>query len=62
LNNVVRRYAGYQVPRYTSYPTAADFTPDVTAKQHATWLGRLDAPEGVSVYLHVPCCREICPY
>jgi len=62
LDNVVRRYAGYNVPRYTSYPTAADFTPDVGAKEHVAWLGGLDAREAVSVYLHVPYCREICLY
>lgn len=62
MNNIVRRYAGYNVPRYTSYPTAADFTTAVSAKEHATWLGELDARESVSVYLHVPYCREICFY
>jgi len=34
LDNVVCRCAGYNVPRYTSYPTAADFTTKVTAKEH----------------------------
>jgi oxygen-independent coproporphyrinogen-3 oxidase len=62
LNNIVRRYAGYNVPRYTSYPTAADFTPDIGTKEHAAWLAGLDARESVSVYLHVPYCREICFY
>jgi oxygen-independent coproporphyrinogen-3 oxidase len=62
LDNIVRRYAGYNVPRYTSYPTAADFTSNVTAKDHATWFGQLDARESVSIYLHVPYCREICLY
>ncbi|WP_298252955.1 oxygen-independent coproporphyrinogen III oxidase [Bradyrhizobium sp.] len=62
MDNVVRRYAGYNVPRYTSYPTAADFTPAVTADEHAAWLGSLDGRESVSLYLHVPYCREICFY
>jgi oxygen-independent coproporphyrinogen-3 oxidase len=62
LNNTVRRYAGYNVPRYTSYPTAADFTTRVAATEHEAWLGELDARETVSVYLHVPYCREICLY
>lgn len=62
MNSIVRRYAGHSVPRYTSYPTAADFTAGVTAKEHASWLGRLDAKEDVSLYLHVPYCREICLY
>lgn len=62
LSNVVRHYAGYSVPRYTSYPTAAEFTPAVAANEHAGWLGELDARESISVYLHVPYCREICLY
>jgi oxygen-independent coproporphyrinogen III oxidase len=62
LNNTVRRYAGYQVPRYTSYPTAADFTPDVAANEHSAWLAQVDAQERISLYLHVPYCREICLY
>lgn len=41
MNNTVRRHAPYQVPRYMSYPTAADFTPGVAAKEHSAWLGKL---------------------
>jgi oxygen-independent coproporphyrinogen-3 oxidase len=62
LNNIVRRYAAYNVPRYTSYPTAADFTPAIAADEHAAWLGALDKRASVSLYLHVPYCREICFY
>jgi oxygen-independent coproporphyrinogen III oxidase len=58
----VRRYAGQNVPRYTSYPTAADFTPRVGPADHASWLAGLDRQQGLSVYLHVPYCREICFY
>lgn len=62
MNSAARRYASHNVPRYTSYPTAADFTPTVTASEHAAWLGSLCAEESVSIYLHVPYCREICLY
>lgn len=62
MNHIVRRYADYNVPRYTSYPTAADFTADVGVTDHQAWLAKLDARESVSVYLHVPYCREICFY
>ena len=62
MSNIAQRYAGYTVPRYTSYPTAADFTTSVAAREHAAWLCELDARESVSVYLHVPYCREICFY
>lgn len=62
MNPVVRRYAGYNVPRYTSYPTAADFSADVGSKDHEVWLAGLGAGQAVSVYLHVPYCRKICLY
>lgn len=58
----VRRYARLQVPRYTSYPTAAEFSPDVTAANHRDWLRRLDPRQAVSLYIHVPYCRDICFY
>ncbi|MEH6719073.1 MAG: oxygen-independent coproporphyrinogen III oxidase [Aurantimonas endophytica] len=55
-------FALQSVPRYTSYPTAAEFTPAVGAEQHAAWLGRADPDESVSLYLHVPYCRDLCHY
>ena len=62
MKDIVRRYARLQVPRYTSYPTAAEFTPDVASEDQTRWLRNLDTAEAVSVYLHVPYCREICLY
>jgi oxygen-independent coproporphyrinogen III oxidase len=62
VNDIVRRYARLQVPRYTSYPTAAEFTTDVTAFDQRQWLGNIGAAEAVSVYLHVPYCRDLCLY
>jgi oxygen-independent coproporphyrinogen III oxidase len=62
VNSAARRYAAYHVPRYTSYPTAAEFTPMVGAADHAAWLEALGGHESVSIYLHVPYCREICFY
>ena len=62
VNDLVRRYARLQVPRYTSYPTAAEFTPAVASADQRRWLRDLDTTEAVSVYLHVPYCRELCLY
>ncbi len=59
---LLERLARVQVPRYTSYPTAADFTSAVGPAEHAAWLRQLLGEEAVSVYLHVPYCREICHY
>ena len=36
-----RHYASLAVPRYTSYPTAADFSPAVGKDQYEAWLRRL---------------------
>jgi oxygen-independent coproporphyrinogen III oxidase len=62
VNDIVRRYARLQVPRYTSYPTAAEFTTDIGAAHQRRWLNGIDTREAVSVYLHVPYCRELCLY
>lgn len=47
------------VPRYTSYPTAADFGPlPGGALSHA-----IESASGdVSLYLHIPFCEKICYY
>jgi oxygen-independent coproporphyrinogen-3 oxidase len=62
VSEIIRRYARLQVPRYTSYPTAAEFTSDVAAADQRRWLVDIDTTEAVSVYLHVPYCRELCLY
>lgn len=62
MDEILRRYAEVQVPRYTSYPTAAEFTPAVGATDQRRWLRELDTSEAVSVYLHVPYCRDLCLY
>jgi len=51
-----------RVPRYTSYPTAAQFgTLDEAA--YRAWLAEAIAPADVlSLYLHVPFCRTLCWY
>lgn len=55
--------AAQPVPRYTSYPTAPHFTPDISPERHADWLSQAGAAgEPASVYLHVPFCRSMCHY
>lgn len=60
--DVVERYAAMSVPRYTSYPTAADFNGAVGPREHARWLRELDPADPVSAYIHVPYCRKLCHY
>ena len=55
------RYAAMRVPRYTSYPTAPHFSAAVDEVQYRSWLESLP-DERVSIYLHIPFCREMCWY
>jgi oxygen-independent coproporphyrinogen-3 oxidase len=48
------------VPRYTSFPTAAEFTPDVGPEHHATAISA--ATGDISLYVHIPFCEKICWY
>jgi oxygen-independent coproporphyrinogen-3 oxidase len=56
-----------EAPRYTSYPTAAEFVPEVGARDFrealaALPVGSRQAPLPVGVYVHLPFCREICHF
>jgi len=53
-----------EVPRYTSYPTAADFTDAVGPADHAANLATAAAAVGapISLYVHLPFCKEICHF
>ena len=51
-----------RVPRYTSYPTAPHFHPGICEADYRRWLAELAPGLGLSVYLHVPFCRELCWY
>jgi oxygen-independent coproporphyrinogen III oxidase len=48
------------VPRYTSYPTAAEFNPAVGESDLLTSLGEVKGD--LSLYLHIPFCQQICWY
>lgn len=55
-------YAERAAPRYTSYPTAPHFSPGIGGAQLRQWLGELDEHAALSLYLHVPYCRQLCWY
>lgn len=48
------------VPRYTSYPTAVEFTGNVGAEDHTEALSGVEGD--LSVYVHIPFCERICWY
>jgi oxygen-independent coproporphyrinogen-3 oxidase len=50
------------VPRYTSYPTAPHFTPEIGPDRYSSWLAALPSQATLSLYLHVPYCTAICNY
>jgi oxygen-independent coproporphyrinogen-3 oxidase len=62
--DLIRRYAR-PLPRYTSYPTAPHFSPDVGPEVFADEVQRSndEADAGpLSLYLHLPFCRQLCYY
>lgn len=54
--------ASRSVPRYTSYPTAAEFDDGIGAVDQAAALAAIAPGTPVSLYVHIPYCREICWY
>ena len=58
----LQKYLDRRIPRYTSYPTAVQFGPQVDARCYQDWLATLPARTALSIYLHVPFCAELCLY
>lgn len=50
------------VPRYTSYPTAAEFADTVGSADMAAALHAVAPGTAVSLYVHIPFCETICWY
>jgi oxygen-independent coproporphyrinogen III oxidase len=55
-------FASRAVPRYTSYPTAADFSASTGVPEARRWAADVARGEPLSVYLHVPFCETLCWY
>jgi oxygen-independent coproporphyrinogen-3 oxidase len=60
-STLAERYAA-PVPRYTSYPTAPHFTSAVGPDDAAAWMAALPENAALSLYLHIPFCRQLCWY
>lgn len=50
------------MPRYTSYPTAAQFSGEVGAADFAARLETVGKDAPLSLYVHIPYCHDICWY
>lgn len=62
MDQTIARYAELRVPRYTSYPPAPRFGPEVDGTSYGGWLAELAPDTTVGLYLHVPFCRQVCWY
>lgn len=62
MDEIVEKYAQVATPRYTSYPTAPHFEAGFSEATYRGWLGALDPVDPISLYIHVPFCREMCWY
>lgn len=59
---LIRRYDS-SGPRYTSYPTAVEFSPEVTAASYRQHLRASNASgRPLSLYFHIPFCGRVCYY
>ncbi|MCH7592799.1 MAG: hypothetical protein IH989_08480 [Planctomycetes bacterium] len=50
-------------PRYTSYPTAPNFSSDFGADEFIDEIirsNRVDHPANLSLYFHLPFCEKLC--
>lgn len=62
--DLIRRY-DTMGPRYTSYPTAVQFTTDYDLDDYLEWVKNSNEdpiPSPLSLYLHIPFCDTICYY
>ncbi|NVJ61447.1 MAG: oxygen-independent coproporphyrinogen III oxidase [Gammaproteobacteria bacterium] len=49
-------------PRYTSYPTALEFSPTVNNQSYLKALQDLPKSNHLSLYVHIPFCWHVCYY
>ena len=61
LDYLIQKY-DRPVPRYTSFPTAVQFTHEVSQDAYAAHLEALPKGEAVSLYVHIPFCHQLCHY
>ena len=61
---LIRRY-DQSGPRYTSYPTAAQFHDGISEKDYVKWARQSNEdpiPRPLSIYIHIPFCDTVCFY
>ncbi|MEM1420753.1 MAG: oxygen-independent coproporphyrinogen III oxidase [Pseudomonadota bacterium] len=56
---LVKKFSG-SAPRYTSYPTAPNFSAEITDGVYSDWLQTLPPEAKLSIYAHIPFCDTLC--
>lgn len=51
----------FQIPRYTSYPSAHHFQ-DINHSLPELWLNSLPTDQSIGLYIHIPFCPKLCWY
>jgi oxygen-independent coproporphyrinogen-3 oxidase len=62
--DLIKRY-DQTGPRYTSYPTAAQFHPGISEDDYRKWAKHSNEdpiPRPLSLYFHIPFCDTVCYY
>ncbi len=62
MNAASLALAERSAPRYTSYPTSPHFSKEIGDETMRAWLAALAPDATLSLYFHVPFCREICAF
>ena len=63
MNAASLALAERSAPRYTSYPTSPHFSKEIGDETTREWLaGAQPRRKKLSLYFHVPFCREICAF
>lgn len=61
IRELVERYST-RGPRYTSYPTAPQWTDAVDSNAYQEVLKNYTDPSPIALYTHIPFCRHLCLY
>ncbi len=58
--NILSHIPDYTVPRYTSYPTAPNFSEKINNNKYILWLNKIKKNNKISLYIHIPFCNSLC--
>ncbi len=61
LNDLIRKYST-PGPRYTSYPTAPQWSDAVGETEYREALARVGPEDSLALYVHLPFCEKLCYY